>query len=78
MRYAYINPDNTVREIIPEGAYPIAEWYNEEFASHCIEIPDYVEPNWVYDPVNEKFYEPGNMKLRSEFEILIEMGIDEV
>lgn len=76
MRFAYINPDNTVREIIPDGAYPIADWYNEEFASHCVEIPDYVEQNWIYDPSNCEFYGPGSKDTKSNFEILIGMEID--
>lgn len=59
MRVAYMNPDNTVREIIPNEARPVAKWYNEEFASHCIEIPDNVYENWEYDPENGQWYEPG-------------------
>lgn len=78
MRYAYIDPDNTVREIIPEGAYPIADWYNEEFASHCMEIPDYVKPNWIHDPIGGEFYEPGAMNARGGFEALIGVEIDKV
>lgn len=59
MRVAYMNPDNTVREIIPDEARPVAQWYNEEFASHCMEIPDDVHENWEYDPENNRWYEPG-------------------
>lgn len=60
-----MNPDYTVREILPEDAIPIAQWYNEEFASHCMEIPDYVQPNWEYDPNDGAWYEPGERPDRS-------------
>lgn len=54
-----MNQNYTVREILPKEATPIAEWYNEEFASHCMEIPDYVEANWEYDLKTKTWYEPG-------------------
>lgn len=59
MKNAYMNPDYTVREILPKDAVPIEDWYNREFASHCMEVPDRVEPNWEYDPVLDVWYEPG-------------------
>lgn len=57
MKWAYLNSDNTVREIIPAEARPIEEWYNKEFASHCFEVPDEVMPNWWYDAENNTWHE---------------------
>lgn len=48
MKYAYVR-DNTVIEIIPNGATPIEKWYNKEFASHCQEVSDVVEQHWKWD-----------------------------
>lgn len=59
MKNVYMNPDYTVREVLPEEATPIAKWYNEEFASHCMEVPDEVMPNWEYDPNTKQWFEPG-------------------
>lgn len=41
---------NTVVEILPDEARPVEEYYNEFFASHCMELPDHVGVNWKYDP----------------------------
>lgn len=46
-----------VREILPDAAVPIAEWYNEEFASHCVEAPDDIKQNMLYDEKAKEFYE---------------------
>lgn len=50
--------NNKVTEIVPEYAIPVLDWYGPEFASHCIEAPDQVQPNWKYNPVTGTFYEP--------------------
>ena len=50
--------NNRVTEIVPEYALPVLDWYGPEFASHCIEAPDQVQPNWKYNPVTGTFYEP--------------------
>lgn len=47
--------NNIVIEIIPEAAHPVEEWYNAEFASKCMEIPDDVMPNWGWDPEQDKW-----------------------
>lgn len=79
MRVAYMNPDNTVREIIPDECRPVEYWYNAEFASHCMEIPDYVSWNWEYDPDNEKWYEPGQRpKQIGEIERLVANSINNI
>ena len=41
--------NNMVREIIPDYAIPPEEWYGDEFASHCLMVPDNVECLWVYN-----------------------------
>lgn len=62
-KWVYLNPDNTIREIIPdnatkslpewedvtEGLQAITKWYGEDFAAHCVEAPDEVMQNWSYD-----------------------------
>ena len=60
MKTVYINTNNTVIEIIPhEATIPsVAHWYNEEFASHCVEAPDDVAQRWVYDPDTKTFSPP--------------------
>lgn len=79
MKNAYMNPDYTVREILPSEAVPIADWYNAEFASHCMEIPDHVMPNWEYDPRNGQFYEPGTRpELETRIGTFISEAIDSI
>jgi hypothetical protein len=50
--------DNTVQEIIPPEATPVAEWYGEAFAEKCVEAPDYVDQRWTYDPDTNTWAEP--------------------
>ena len=50
--------DNRVTEVIPEYALPVEKWYGEKYAKECIEAPDEVGPNWVYNPVTESFSAP--------------------
>lgn len=52
--------DSIVSEIIPEYAKPVKKWYGEEFASECIEAPDEVYQNWVYNAETNKWSEPEN------------------
>lgn len=71
MKIAYIN-NNVVIEIIPDYALPVEKWYGEAFASQCVEVPDEVEQNWVYDPetgtfVPEDFYIPTPSNNYDEF-----------
>lgn len=54
-----LNGIEYVREILPAEATPVAQWYNEEFASHCVEAPDEVEEYYEYDRKNGLFYPPG-------------------
>ena len=49
---------NIVREVIPEYALPVEQWYGEEFAKSCVEAPDEVNQRWVYDPETKTFSEP--------------------
>lgn len=58
MKSVYLNSDNIVREILPDTIpfAEIAEWYNHEFASHCIEAPDEVKQGWKYDRENEEWH----------------------
>jgi uncharacterized coiled-coil protein SlyX len=49
---------NTVREIIPPEATPVAKWYGEAFAAQCREAPDYVEQRWTYDAETDTWAEP--------------------
>lgn len=79
MKNAYMNPDYTVREILPAEAVPIADWYNEEFAAHCMEIPDEVMPNWEYDPRSDTWYEPGTRPtMKNEMEQLISDVVENI
>ena len=50
--------NNVVIEIIPDYAFPVEKWYNIEFANECIEVPDYVEENWICNFNN--FFPPEN------------------
>lgn len=45
-----------VREIIPDEARPVEDWYNVEFASHCMEVEDSIVVNMLYDADNKLFY----------------------
>ena len=47
--------ENVVYEIIPDYALPVEKWYGFEFATQCINAPDEVEQNWVYDPETGRF-----------------------
>lgn len=51
--------DGIVKEIIPEYAIPVADYYGEAFARLCMEAPDDVQPNWVYSPTTGEFSEPS-------------------
>jgi hypothetical protein len=43
--------NGVVREVVPQEATEpsVAHWYGEEFAAQCVEAPDEVEQNWLYD-----------------------------
>lgn len=45
-----------VREVLPDEAYPIEDWYNKDFASHCISAQDNVIPSMLYDQTTKEFY----------------------
>jgi hypothetical protein len=51
MKYVRLDGANTVQEIIPDAATQpsIAFWYGEDFAATCVQAPDDVQPNMVYD-----------------------------
>lgn len=53
--------DNVVIEIIPEEAtFPgVATWYGDEFAAQCMEAPDEVQQNYIYNPDTKTFSEPA-------------------
>lgn len=59
MKIVYLNPDNTVREILPEATYEKGAefWYGAEFAKRCVEAPNDVEQGFVYDPEAGTFAE---------------------
>lgn len=50
MRIGFIEANGQIREILPKEIKfsDVAEWYNQEFASHCIEIPDDMNANDYY------------------------------
>ena len=50
--------NNVVREIIPDYATPVEQWYGAEFAAQCMEAPDEVEQRWTYDPTSGTFLAP--------------------
>lgn len=50
--------NNVVVELIPEYALPVEKWYGTQFASLCKEVPDNVEPNYVYDPKTDSYKPP--------------------
>lgn len=52
--------NNRVVEIIPETATPVSKWYNETFASQCIEAPDEVTYRWYYNPDTGTFSEEAD------------------
>lgn len=79
---------NNVDEIIPEGIpyAQLAQYYNAEFASQCVEAPDEVEQRWTYNngewaaPVPEIPSEPDppieTYLLDLDFRLsLIELGV---
>lgn len=50
--------NNVVVEIIPEYALPVEKWYGAAFAELCMEAPDEVNQNWLYNPETGVFVEP--------------------
>lgn len=46
-----------VREIIPDECRPVESWYNVEFASHCVEAPDDIKQNMLYNEKTKAFLE---------------------
>jgi hypothetical protein len=50
--------NNVVVEIIPEYALPVEKWYGTQFASLCKEVPDNVEPNYIYNPETDSYQPP--------------------
>lgn len=57
MKTVYI-VDSIVREVVPFGLDQVPKLYNDAFAAQCIEAPDNVQPNWIYDPSTNTFSEP--------------------
>ena len=53
--------NNKVVEIIPEKARQpsVAHWYGAEFAAQCVEAPEEVQQNWIFDEVSGTFSEPS-------------------
>lgn len=51
---------NIVREIVPEYAMPIDDYYPNDFVASCVEAPDYVYEGWVYNESDNTFSEPNN------------------
>lgn len=51
--------DGVVKEVIPKYAIPVTDYYGEAFARLCMEAPDDVQLNWVYNPTTGKFSEPS-------------------
>ena len=45
-----------VQEIIPVAAAPVESWYGAAFAALCVEAPDEVEQNWIYDRETGSFF----------------------
>lgn len=50
--------NNVVVEIIPTYALPVEKWYGTQFAALCKEVPDNVEPNYIYDPKTDSYQPP--------------------
>ena len=48
-----------VQEIIPVAAAPVERWYGAAFAALCVEAPDEVEQNWIYDRETGSFFPPA-------------------
>ena len=55
MKYVRLNNDNMVVEIIPNYALPIEKWYGEEFAKKCVEAPDDISYDMVYNVQTKTF-----------------------
>lgn len=51
-----------VREIIPDYAHPVGQWYGEAFAAQCHEAPDEVEVWWSYDAEAGTFAPPAELE----------------
>lgn len=83
MRIGFIETNGQIREILPEGIEfsDIAKWYNEEFASHCIEIPENIEENdyYIFETGEFVCYEDyAKQNAKSNFEITISSITDEI
>lgn len=73
----YLNPDNTVREIVPDYALPVSKWYGPSFASRCVDAPDDVVQGMVYDSETRTFSEPVESAAEpTTEEILLELAAD--
>lgn len=48
--------NNIIREIIPEYGLPVEQWYGEEFAKLCEEVPDEAQCGWI--KVNNEWVSP--------------------
>lgn len=57
MKMVRLNSNNIVVEIIPEYALPIDNYYPSYFCERCVEAPDEVRENWIYDPNTKSFVE---------------------
>ena len=53
--------NNIVREIIPEYGLPVEQWYGEEFAKLCEEVPDEAQCGWI--KVNDEWVSPNVVNL---------------
>jgi hypothetical protein len=55
--------DGIVIEIIPQEATvpSVSHWYGEDFAAECMDTPDDVQQNWLYDSNTQTFSEPSQV-----------------
>lgn len=86
-KIAYVDTDKYgrayVRELVPESASPIAEWYSDDFSEHCISVPDYVTASMLYNEATSVFYpwcsiEEDPYYSRSEIRLLATQIVDQI
>lgn len=60
-KVAYIDKDQYgrfyVREIVPDNAKPLRDWYSSEFSEHCYEIDQDIHPTMLWDKKTNMFYD---------------------
>lgn len=83
MRIGFIEQNGQIRELLPEGIKfaDIAKWYNEEFASRCIEIPKNMQVNdyYIFETGTFVHYdEYMNQNNKSNFETTISSVMEEI